>query len=94
MCRRTSAGSFRPAPAGQDHRGHPRRPDLAGVKAVRISGKGVEGKVTEAVSDKNKTLKLAVTVAADADLGSATCALNRPPASPTGSTSSWGSCPR
>jgi hypothetical protein len=43
--------------------------DLAGVKAVRITGKGVQAQVTEAVTDKNKTLKLAVSVAADADLG-------------------------
>lgn len=43
--------------------------DLAGAKAVRVTGKGVEGKVTEAVNDKKKTLTLAVTVAADAELG-------------------------
>ncbi len=43
--------------------------DLAGAKAVRITGKGVEGKVTRAVNDKTKTLELAVAVAADAELG-------------------------
>jgi hypothetical protein len=43
--------------------------ELAGARAVKVTGKGVEGKVSEAPSDKIKTLKLTVTIAADAELG-------------------------
>jgi hypothetical protein len=42
--------------------------ELAGARAVIITGTGVEGKVTEVPNDKIKTLKLSIAISANAEL--------------------------